>query len=337
MNREIKKILFLLLAMVMLIIFGTTGYILLLKISFIDALYMTIITLSTVGFKEVAELNAAGKIFTMLIITGGISTAAYTLTYLASFVLGGEFREILRRRAMENTIQNLRDHYILCGVGQTGMSVIKRFQKSNVKYIAIEKDEEKVNALLDENILVIHGDATSEETLEKAGIQYAKGMVTSLSNDADNVFTVLTAKGMRSDLHIVSRAIGINAHAKLKRAGADHTISPNELGGDRMATLLLRPAVVSFLDITTQLGEMVFDIEEVTISVGSPFAGMSLKDSRIREITGLNVLAIQKLGEENIHLNPDSNEHIKPGDKLLVLGQLNQIEELKKIESLRKP
>lgn len=332
MNRPFRKVLFLISALILLIVFGTSGYMLLLKISFVDAIYMTIITLSTVGFQEVVKLTIYGKIFTMVMIIGGISLAAYSLTYLAAFILGGEFSEIMRRRAMENKVENMRDHYILCGAGQTGMSVIRRFQKSNVNFIAIEKDEDRVNELLDENIMVIQGDATTEETLEKAGIRHSKGLVTCLSNDADNVFTVLTARGMEQDLHIVSRAIGSNVHAKLQHAGADHTISPNELGGERMATLLLRPAVVSFIDITTRVGEFVFDIEEILISKTSPFAEMSLKDSHFREQTGLNVLGIKKVNEEKIRLNPDAHEFVEAGDKILVFGQYDQIEALKKFK-----
>jgi voltage-gated potassium channel len=301
------------------------------NVSPINALYMTVITLSTVGFKEVVELSAAGKIFTMLMIFGGISFVAYTLAYVAAFVFGGEFTEIIRRRAMEHEIDNLRDHYILCGVGSTGMSVVNRFIKSGARYLAIEKNEARVNALLEEGILVLHGDATQEETLEKAGIHHSKGLVSCLSSDAENVFTVLTARGMNPKLHIVSRAIDSNAHVKLKHAGADNTLSPNELGGDRMATLLLRPAVVSFLEITTHMGDIIFDIEEVLITDKSDFAGRSLKESGFRKRTGLNVLAIKKAHEDTIRPNPDATVIVEAGDKLLVLGQLDQIDALKKM------
>lgn len=332
MRKELRKIKVILLAMLALVATGTLGYMLLLDVSLIDALYMTVITLSTVGFREVTELTTAAKIFTMLIIFGGLSTAAYTFTNLASFILEGEFGEILRRRNMENKITELKGHYILCGAGQTGSSVISRFQRSNVSsLLVIEKDEEKVNDLLAQGVMALHGDATLEEVLEKARIRDAKGLVACLANDADNVFTVLTARGMNSDLHIVSRAISKNAHAKLRRAGADNTISPNELGGTRMASLLLRPVVVSFLDIITHMGDVVLDLEEVFIPDHSSLVGSTLKDARIPERTGLNVLAVKRKDEEDLRLNPTSGEYIHAGDKLLVLGQADQIEKLREI------
>jgi voltage-gated potassium channel len=321
----------LVLSLALLLLIGTLGYMNLANIKPLDALYMTVITLSTVGFKEVVELSDTGKIFTIFLIFGGISFVAYTLTYVAAFVFGGEFTEIIRRRAMEQEIEDLREHYILCGVGSTGMSVINRFKKSGARYIAIEKNEDRVNALLEDGILVIHGDATQEETLERAGIQYSKGLVTCLSTDAENVFTVLTARVMNPKLHIVSRAIAPHAHTKLKHAGANNTLSPNELGGDRMATLLLRPAVVSFLEITTHVGEIIFDIEEVLITEKSDFSGRNLKDSGFRKRTGLNVLAIKRAHESFIRPNPDASVIIEPGDKLLVLGQIDQINNLKKM------
>lgn len=332
MRRDTRKIAMILVALAVLIFTGTVGYILLLDVSVLDALYMTIITLSTVGFREVTDLSPSAKIFTIFIIFGGLSTAAYTFTNLAAFLLEGEFGDILRRRSMETKIAKLKDHYILCGAGQTGNSVINRFQRSNMNnLLVIEFNEEKVNDLISQGIMAIHGDATHEDILEKAQICYAKGLVASLANDADNVFTVLTARGMNPDLHIVARAISKNAHEKLRRAGADNTISPNELGGSRMASMLLRPVVVSFLDTITHMGDVVLDLEEVFISDKSTMAGATLKDARIPERTGLNVLAIKKKDQEKLLLNPTSGECIDAGDKLLVLGQVEQIEKLREI------
>lgn len=331
MHWQFKRILILVSSLVLLLLTGTMGYMVLEDLPALDAFYMTVITLSTVGFKEVTALSNAGKMFTILMIFGGISFVAYTLTYVAAFVFGGEFTEIMRRRAMEHDIDNLRDHYILCGAGYTGMSVIKRFLKSNVSYIAIEKSEERVNALLEEGIMVLHGDATQEDVLEKAGIHHSKGLVSCLSTDADNVFTVLTARGMNPNLHIVSRAIDPNAHKKLFHAGANNTLSPNELGGDRMATMLLRPAVMSFLEITTHIGDIIFDIEEVEIPDGCIFAWQTLRESGFRRKTGLNVLATKKHTEDFVRPNPDPSFLVEPGDKLLVLGQLEQIDNIKKL------
>ncbi|MDW7651963.1 MAG: potassium channel protein [Bacillota bacterium] len=331
MTKSTRNIILILIVITSLLVIGTVGYMLLLGVPFVDALYMTVITLSTVGFREVVDLNSTAKIFTMFIIFGGISTAAYAFTNLASFLLEGELGHILRRRSMENKISSLKDHYILCGYGQTGGSVVNRFLRSKVPFVVIEKQEDKVNEMIDQGIMAFQGDATQEDVLEKARIRHAKGMVVCLSTDAENVFTVLTARGISPELHIVSRAITKNSHAKLRRAGANNTISPNELGGTRMASLLLRPAVVSFLDIITHMGDVVLDLEEVTISKNSPLEGSTLKEARIPEQTGLNVLAVKKRDEEKLRLNPGSQDPIHAGDKLLVLGQVDQIDKLREI------
>ncbi|SCZ76333.1 potassium channel family protein [Acidaminobacter hydrogenoformans] len=335
MHWQFKRIFILISSLLFLLVVGTIGYMTLAEVEAIDALYMTVITLSTVGFKEVVELSHGGKIFTIFLIFGGISFVAYSLTYVAAFVFGGEFTEIMRRRAMEHDIDNLKDHYILCGAGSTGMSVINRFQKSDAKYIAIEINEDRVNTLLEEGVMALLGDATQEDVLEKAGIHRCRGLVTCLANDADNVFTVLTARGMKSDLHIVSRAIDTSSHKKLKRAGANNTLSPNELGGDRMAVMLLRPTVMSFLEITTHMGDIVFDIEEILITENCEFAGKSLRDSGFRSKTGLNVLAVKKAGETTLKPNPDASFVVESDDKLLVLGQLDQIDRLKRMIAIQ--
>ncbi len=316
---------------VFLLLFGTIGYVYILDVTILDALYMTVITLSTVGFREIVDLTPAAKIFTIIIIFGGLSTAAYAFTNLASFLLEGKLNDILRRRKMENKIAALKDHYILCGAGQTGLSVISRFQRSKASFVVIEKDEDRVNDLALQGFMAFHGDATQECVLEKARISYAKGLVTCLSSDADNVFTVLTARGMNADLHIVSRAINENSHGKLRKAGANNTVSPNELGGTRMASLLLRPIVVSFLDIITHVGDVILDLEEVEIYKSSTLIGSTLKEAGIPEQTGLNILAIKKNNENNLRFNPDSQEILDEGDKLLVLGQEVQIDLLREI------
>lgn len=320
-------------ALAVILVVGTLGYVILEGFSLLDALYMTIITISTVGFQEVAELSTAGKVFTMLIILAGLSTVAYALTNVAAFLLEGEFSEILRRKSMENKITTLKDHYILCGAGQTGASVIERFQRQGVPFVVIENNSSKVEDLMGQGVLVVYGDATHEETLQKACISHSKGLITCLANDASNVFTVLTARGMHPTLYIVSRAIDKNSHEKLRRAGADNTISPNEIGGARMASLLLRPAVVSFLDIITRAGEVVFDLEEIVIDKDSRILGKSLREARIPERVGLIVLAIKKRGEEKLRINPGAEETLAEGDKIIVMGKRDQIDSLRRVYS----
>ena len=165
---------------------------------------------------------------------------------------------------MEANVTKLKDHYIICGAGETGYNAIKQFKKSNVPFVVIDVDDHKVHDLMEEDIFAIHGDATHNSILEKARIEHAKGLISSLPNDAENVFTVLTARQLNQDLYIVSRAIDKHAGAKLKQAGANNTISPNEIGGSRMASLMLRPNVISFLDIVTKAGDVVLDLEDVS-------------------------------------------------------------------------
>lgn len=198
-------------------------------------------------------------------------------------------------------------------------------------FVVIENDEAIVKELLDEGIPTIFGDASHEETLDKARIKTARGLIASLSKDSDNVFTVLTARELNPDLYIVSRAIDKNSHLKLKRAGANNTISPNEIGGSRMAALMLRPSVISFLDIITHAGDVVLDLEDVVICKNSPIMDKSLKDVKIPEKTGLIVLAIRKTGSEKLQFNPHSDEVLQLGDTMIVLGKQDQVNELRKL------
>ncbi len=251
-GRTVPKGVILSLLIIILLTCGTVGYMVISGLSVLDAFYMTMITISTVGFREIIELDAAGKLFTIFLIIAGISLVSYAVFQLASFLLEGGVRQIIRRRTMNNRIAALQDHIIVCGAGQTGLSVIEQFKLAQTAFVVIEIDEERIREINDHSILIVNGDATHEDVLEEAGIKRAKGVVCCLESDVDNVYAVLTARGMNSKLHIVSRAIERGSAEKLKRAGADKTISPNELGGARMAYMMLRPHVVSFLDIVTR-------------------------------------------------------------------------------------
>lgn len=314
-----------------LILTGTIGYKYLLDLNFVDALYMTVITISTVGYAEVGIMDTEAKFFSIFIIFLSLGTVGYLFTSIVSSFLEGDLKNAWRRRNMESKIESLKGHYILCGAGETGQNAIKQFQRSKVPFIVIDMDESKVMDLIDDKIFAIQGDATLEETLVKARIQYAKGLISSLKKDSDNVYTVLTAREMNENLYIVSRAIEKNAHEKLKRAGANNTISPNEIGGSRMAALMLRPTVISFLDIITHAGEVVLDLEDVVISKEASIAGQTLKEVRIPEKTGLIVLAIRKNNTSSLVFNPNSNEMLNIGDALVVLGKEEQVLQLRNL------
>ncbi len=267
---------------------------------------MTVITISTVGFSEVAAMDSTAKMFSVFLIFLSLGTVGYLFSSIVSSLLEGDLKLAWRRRRMEKDMIKLKNHYIICGAGETGLNAIKQFQKSSVNFLVIEKEEEKVKELLEENIYVIHGDSTDGDTLDKARISFAKGLITTLPNDADNVYTVLTARSKNDDLYIVSRAIEKNADIKLKKAGANNTISPNEIGGNRMAALMLRPTVISFLDIMTHAGEVVLDLENVTIEKNSSIKDKTLRQAKIPEKTGLIILAIRKKTNDDWIFNPNS-------------------------------
>ena len=326
-NNAIK----ILISVASVIAIGTIGYMLLAGLGVLDALYMTIITISTVGFMEVAPLSQAARLFTIFLIIAGLSVAAYGFSSIVSLFFEGEIQELIRRRKMQDKISKLNNHYILCGAGETGYSVISQFKRSEADFVVIEKDEEVCNSLASEGILIIQGDATQEKILHNANIDNAWGVISCLSRDTDNVYTVLTARQLNPDLHIVSRAINRGSHSKLKRAGANNTISPNELGGARMASLLLKPSVVSFLDVITQADEIMLDLEDVVICENSEFKNKQLKNANIKEKTGLMVIALKKKGDEDLIFNPSPEEVLEEGDQVLVLGKQKQINLLRNL------
>lgn len=326
-----KKIITIAVLLVTLVLTSTIGYKILLDLSLVDALYMTVITISTVGYGEVALMDTEAKLFSIIIIFISLGTVGYLFTSIVSSFLEGDLRDAWRRRKMEANIESLKNHYIICGAGETGSNAIKQFKKTSVPFIVIDTNEEKTKQLIEEGIYAIHGDGTQEEVLERARIQYAKGLISAFGKDSENVYTVLTAREMNEDLYIVSRAIDTGSDDKLKRAGANNTISPNEIGGSRMASLMLRPTVISFLDIITHAGEVVLDLEDVVIHKGSDLADKSLKEARIPQKTGLIVLAIKKSGSEKLTFNPSSDVNLGIGDAMVVLGQEDNVKTLRKM------
>ncbi len=326
-----RKVLIVVVLLLVVIFSGVVGYMNLLNVNFIDALYMTVITITTVGYGEVAEMTDLAKIFSIIIIFSGLAVVGYGLTTVAATLFEGKFQKAWRLKRMETTISTLKNHYIICGAGETGYKSIESFLKSKLDFVVIEKNAARADELKREGILTVLGDATNEDALNIAKIKNAKGLISALSSDADNVFTVLTAKQMNKKIYIVSKSIEKNAHTKLLKAGADKTISPNEIGGQRMAALMIRPSVISFLDVITQAGEVTLDLEEVIISSESKLSGQMLREAKIPEQTGLIVLALESPGDPRIRFNPKSNEVLKGGDTMVVLGTQTQIEKLKKI------
>lgn len=328
--RKEPSIVIILYLLISLMVVGTVGYVILLDIPLIEGLYMTVITISTVGYREVRDLDSVGKLFTIFLILGGLGTVAYAFTRISAFLVEGEFQKSLRKRNSMRRVSLMKNHYIVCGASQTSMSVVEQFKKYKAEYVIIEQSDLKCEELLNQGYTVIRGDATQEEILEQAGIKHAEGLVTCLDSDSENVFVVLTAREMKPDIHIVARAIDKHAPQKLRKAGADTTISPNELGGTRMAFLMLRPNVMAFLDAITHVGEELLDLGEVTITESSSLKNQTLREAKIPEKTGLIVIAI-KHGEDKMLFNPSSQEVLTEGSSMLVLGKQHEIDTLKKI------
>ncbi len=326
---NMKRIMILVLVLLFLVFGATAGYIILLDLSFVDALYMTIITISTVGYTEVAEMTKAAQVFSIFVIVTSVGTVGFVISRIGAFFTRGHLNEIWRRNRMEKNIEHLKDHYIIAGSGETGFYIIQQFQNRGVPFVVIEKDSEVIEELKEAEVDHIAGDATHEEVLRRAHIERAKGLVATLSKDADNVFVVLTARQMNKNLHIVARAIDKNAHQKLKRAGANYTVSPNEIGGRKMAAMMLKPSTTYFMENIIHTEDITLELEEIEIFPKSRLCHKRLEEARISDRTGLIVLAIKHDEDEKFRFNPRAEEILSPHDKIIVIGQQDQIDTLK--------
>jgi len=292
----------------------------------LDCLYMTIITIFTVGFGEVKELSPQGQVFTIFVILGGVGTAIYSFTKLAEVVYEGGIRKFLRRRKMERKLQNLKDHYIICGHGRVGRVVRERLEEEKTPFIIIDNREEKLEELKEaKTCLFIEGDATSEEVLIKAGIKKAKGLAALLPDDADNLYLVLTVRLINPSIFILSKAIDEEGERKILQIGANRVVSPYKLSGLKIAQGLIRPTLVDFVDLIIRRKELALYMEEFTVKKESSVTNRSLIECDIRRKANVIVVALKKPGEE-IVFNPSPDFKIEAGDTLLVLGDKKAID-----------
>ena len=308
-----------LLVLSLLVTVGTVGYMGIEGWRPIDALYMTVITLGTVGFKEVGPLSDTGKMFTMLLIVIGVSVIGYIVGSLAQIMFEGQLQRIIGRKKVENRIRALRNHYIICGYGRIGSLICKEFAARPLSFVVVEKSPEIAEKLSD-SYLVIHGDATADETLLHAGIKEAKGLITAVTSDTENVYITLTARGLNPGLYILARAGEEGSEIKLQRAGANKVISPYTIGGNRMAQAILRPNVVDFIEIATGRGHMELQMEEIQIPDHSAFIGENLITSGFRRETGVIIVGIKKKNGRMV-FNPEPKSTLEAKDTLIVLGQ----------------
>jgi voltage-gated potassium channel len=282
---------------------------------------MTVITLSTVGFKEVGDLSTSGRLFTIILIIGGVGTVLYALGKGARFILEGELQEAFGRRILEKKVKGLKDHYIICGFGRMGKIIGKELKNRGVEFIAIEKNPIPYEK---EEMLILEGDATQDDVLKESGIEKAKGLITVLSTDAENLYVVLSAKGLNPGLYIVARAGEEGSEQKLLRAGADRVISPYLIGGLRIAHTVLKPAVVDFIEFATKAGNIDLQMEEITIPESSGLIGLTLDQCGMGRELGIIVVAIKRATGE-MRFNPTFRTTIKLGDTLIVLGEVSKL------------
>lgn len=333
-----RRFLWLLLLLASLQSIGTIGFSLFPGWTLGDAAYMTVITLTAVGYQEVHPLNDAGRALATFLLAGGITSMGFWFALITSAIVEMDLAHVFRTRRTMKRIEKLENHILVCGAGRTGRQIVKELVASEAPYVVIEIDDERADLVreIDPQALIIEGDATQDDTLVAARIGQARGLVAALSADTDNVFVCLTARDLQPNLTIVARAFDEETLDKLHRAGADHVVSPNITGGLRMASMLLRPQVMTFLDVVTRTQELSLRLEEVQVTEGSPLAGKRIAEAQIRERTGLIVIAVrheQKSRLDGFRYNPGPEEAIRAGDTLIVLGEPGQVGRLRRIAS----
>jgi len=328
MDSNLKKLKFSFILLFSTILFGTVGYNFSEGMSLFDSFYMTIITISTVGFKEVVPLSNSGRVIAILIISFGITIGAYTIGSFLRFFIEGELRKTYGRRQMEKKISKLKDHYIICGYGRIGKLICQELKEHNIDFVVIESDLEVVTEIEHSGYLYIPMDATSDESLIKAGLNNARGLVAAVMSDANNVFITLTARGLNPDIFILSRASEGNNEVKLKRAGATRVVSPYLIGGKRMAQVLIRPTVVDFIDIAMMENHLGLKMEEACVKPGSKLIGKNLIESNLRKDFGVILVLIKKFNGDMI-FNPQPTEILEENDMMVILGENDNMDRLK--------
>lgn len=309
---------------------GTAGYVAVEGWSFWDAFYMTVTTVATVGYREVHPLSFGGQVFTVVLVFVGVGTALYTFSAFATVAVEGGWPLYVERWRERRMINNLSEHYVVCGYGRIGFVIAREFKRQKTPFVIVERAAARAKEAMDHGHLAITGDASREDTLRAAGIERARGLVAVVGTDAENVYSVLTARVMKADLFIIARAEGEDSVQKLKMAGADRVISPYRIGAVQIAQTALRPAVVDFVEIATSSDNLELSIEEIRIGDGSPLAGRPLAEAIQRDRLNIVIVGIQRR-DGGMEFNPLSTSILEAGDHLIVLGSSATLKELERV------
>jgi len=306
---------------------GTLGYMGIEGWGAWDAFYMTVITVTTVGYREVHDLSRTGQAFTVVLLLGGVGAALYTFTLLATVVVEGGLPKRLQRRRRTRMLETIKDHFIVCGYGRIGSIVAREFRRQSIPFVIIERDPARFQAAVDDGVVAVEADASREDVLKRVGIERARGLIAAVGTDAENVYAVLSARVLRSDLFIVGRAETEDGTRKLQRAGADRVISPYLIGAVQIAQTAIRPAVVDFVELATSSDNLELAMEEITINPTSPLSNQSILDASLRQRFGIIVVGIQRQ-DRRMEFNPEPETAIHAGDKLVVLGRPDSLKRL---------
>jgi voltage-gated potassium channel len=306
---------------------GTAGYVVIEDWNAWDAFYMTMMTVTTVGYREVHPLSRAGQVFTTAVMVAGVGTLFYTASLLMALLVEGELHQRFQRRRLDRMIDNLANHFIVCGFGRMGTIIAEEFQRQGAPFLIVDRDSDRVQAALEAGFVAVEADASNEDVLKRVGILRARGLIAAVGTDAENVYTVLSARLLRPDLFIVGRAESEDARRKLTRAGADRAISPYQIGALQIAQTALRPAVVDFMQLATSSENLDLNMEQVRIESQSPLAGKSILETNLRQRFGVVVVGIQR-ADGRMEFNPAPEILMQAGDYLVVLGRATNLREL---------
>jgi len=328
-SRFPNRLILALISFLVLVLIGTSGYHWLEDLSVVDSLYMTVITISTVGFGEVRQLSASGRMFTIGLILGGGGIAAYSVSVTAEFFMSGEWRKYLEIRRRSRMLNDLKDHVIICGFGRVGRRVADELTQEGIPFLVVDANPERAQSAEAHGYMTMLGNAAKDHVLNEAGIRVARSLVAAVNSDAENLFIVLTARGLNPRMLIIARANYEDSEPKLLRAGANRTIVPYDISGRRIATMLVRPSVADFLDEVARVGGMELLIDQIEIRSDSPLIGKTIAEMNIRNNHGVTVLACRHPdGRFDIH--PSSDALIESNGLLVVLGTREQLREMAK-------